>query len=109
MSDFWSFRRMVTPVVIQFLFVLGCIAAVIVGIGLLVAGARHNHTSQALAGVGAIIFGPLIVRIYAEVMIVVFRINETLTDLRELAIWASERAYAEEDAQEDDGLADVET
>ena len=101
MSEFWSFRRMVTPVVVQFLFVLGCIAVVITGIGLLVAGVTHKHTSQALGGFSLIVFGPLIVRIYAEVMIVVFRINETLTDLRELAVWASDRAYAE-DAMEDD-------
>jgi hypothetical protein len=42
-----------------------------------------------------ILFGPLLVRIYAEVMIVVFRINETLTDMGALAAWASQRIHAE--------------
>jgi len=95
---------MVAPVVIQIVFVLGCVAVVIAGIVLLVHGAKHNHTSQALGGVGLILFGPLLVRIYAEAMIVVFRINETLTDIRALAVWASERVYAdgEIDAADDE-------
>jgi hypothetical protein len=86
---------MVAPLVIQVAFVLGCIFVIIAGIVLVVSGAKHNHTSQALGGVGLILFGPLLVRIYAEVMVVVFRINETLTDIRALAVWASERIYAE--------------
>jgi uncharacterized membrane protein len=102
MSDFWSFRRMVAPVVIQVLFAVGCILVIIAGVVLLVVGAKHNHTSQALGGVALILFGPLAVRIYAEAVIVVFRINETLTDIRALAVWASERIYAEGEIDEGD-------
>jgi hypothetical protein len=110
MSDFWSFRRMVTPAVIQVAFMLGCITVMVTGIVLMVSGAKHNHTSEALGGFGVLIFGPLLVRIYAEVLIVVFRINETLTDIRALAVWASERIYAEgeidNEGEEDDNDAE---
>jgi hypothetical protein len=54
-----------------------------------------------------ILFGPLLVRIYAEVMIVVFRINETLTDIRALAVWASERIYAEGEIDDEDDEEDA--
>jgi hypothetical protein len=35
-------------------------------------------------------------------MIVVFRINETLTDIRALAVWASERMYAKGEIDDED-------
>ena len=93
MSEFMSFRRMVTPFVIQFLFVLGSAAAVIAGAVALGMGIKHDAGSQVLAGIGLILFGPLGVRIYAEILIVVFRINETLSDIRSLAIWTAEREH----------------
>jgi hypothetical protein len=38
---------------------------------------------SALAGLGLIIFGPLLVRIYCELMIVMFKINESLQVIRD--------------------------
>jgi hypothetical protein len=102
MSDFFAFRRMVTPVVIQVLFWLGSIAIVASGVAYIVIGARDRSARELLSGLGLILFGPLAVRIYAEILIVVFRINETLTDLRALAVWTAERehAYDASDAEE---------
>jgi hypothetical protein len=105
-SDFMAFRRMVTPVVIQALFVLGCVGSVIAGAVIVIAGIRHHHARDALIGVGVLILGPLVVRIYAEVLIVVFRINETLTDLRALAIWTAEREYGYESEEREDESID---
>ena len=62
-SDFMSFRRMVTPMVIQILFVLGCVAALIAGIAVFAAGIKNHHTREAILGVGIFLFGPLVVRI----------------------------------------------
>jgi hypothetical protein len=100
MSDFWSFRRMVTPMVIEILFYLGCFATLITGVVLIAEGAKHHDSRELLSGVGVLLFGPLVVRIYAEILIVVFRINETLTDLRALAIWTAEQehSYGAEDS-----------
>jgi|GEM_PF-2666892 len=78
MSDFMSFRRMVTPFVIQILFVLGCLAVVVAGAVLIGRGLREHDAREAVSGIGLFLFGPLVARIYAEILIVVFRINETL-------------------------------
>jgi hypothetical protein len=63
--------------------------------------ARH----QWLAGIGVLLLGPVVIRLYLEFLVVVFRINETLTDMREIAIWASRRAIALDEAEDDDGDA----
>jgi hypothetical protein len=94
MLDFMSFRRMVTPLVIEILFILGCVAVLAAGVVLTVHGLRDHDAREAVGGIGLFLFGPLAVRIYAEILIVVFRINETLTDLRSLAIWTAEREHA---------------
>ncbi len=84
MSDFWSFRKMVTPVIIEILFWVGVIVCIIAGLILVVAGIKTNQTQSVLSGVLLIIFGPLAVRVYCEILIVFFRINETLTEIKHL-------------------------
>lgn len=73
-SDFLRFRRMITPVIIEFVFWIGVIAAVIIAFGLM-------RDSVGL-GLLALIVGPLLVRVYCELLILFFRMNETLTDIR---------------------------
>jgi hypothetical protein len=77
MGDFFSFRRMITPVIIQTLFWIFTAIAVIGGLALLFRGG-----SGTLLGLIWIVVGPLIARVYCEILIVIFRINETLTDIR---------------------------
>ncbi len=84
MSDFWSFRKMVTPVIIEILFWVGVIVCLIAGLILVVAGIKTSQPQSVLSGVLLIIFGPLAVRVYCEILIVFFRINETLTEIKHL-------------------------
>ena len=79
LRDFLTFRRMITPLLIQALFWIGVVLVILAGIVLLIAdpGALGR-----VIGVFTILFGPLAVRVYLEIFIVVFRINETLTDIR---------------------------
>ncbi len=84
MSDFWSFRKMVTPVIIEILFWVGAVIAILAGILCIAMSARYPGNQLALKGVLLIIFGPLVVRIYCEILIVFFRINETLTEIKHL-------------------------
>ena len=63
-------------------------------------GADNHKTAEVLGGVALILFGPFRARIFAEVLIVNFRINGTLTELRDLAVWAAERAYAQDGAED---------
>jgi len=76
MKDFLTFRRMITPVIIEILFWLGSIICVLVGLAWLV-----NNREGAM-GLALLVLGPLAVRIYCELLILAFRINETLTDIR---------------------------
>jgi hypothetical protein len=85
MSDFWSFRTMVTPVIIQIIFWVGAIVCLIGGGIMIVFGFTHYDTGQAQyiwKGVLLFLLGPLAVRVYCEILIVFFRINETLTEIK---------------------------
>ena len=71
MGDFLRFETMITPALIQILFWLAVAISVIVGIIMIAA------TGDA-RGILLIVFGPLVARIYAELLIVFFRINDHL-------------------------------
>jgi ABC-type uncharacterized transport system permease subunit len=82
MSDFWAFRTMVTPVIIQVLFWVGVIVCVVAGLVMIVMGIKLSGDQMVLKGVLLAILGPLGVRVYCEILIVFFRINETLTEIK---------------------------
>ncbi len=84
MSDFWSFRKMVTPVIIEILFWVGVIFCIVAGLILIAAGIKGDLPQSVFSGVLLIMFGPLAVRVYCEILIVFFRINETLTEIKHL-------------------------
>lgn len=75
MINFLLFRRMLTPLLIQFLFWLVLIVTVVVGIIDLL----HKDYWH---GFELIVFGPILIRILCEVFILFFSINETLTDVK---------------------------
>ena len=92
MGDFLTFRRMITPIIIQIVFWLGVIGCVIAGIGMMLSASAtsslmpqmpgQSPALQVLAGLAVIIFGPLACRIYCELLILLFRMNESLTDIK---------------------------
>jgi uncharacterized membrane protein YagU involved in acid resistance len=82
MSDFWAFRTMVTPVIIQVLFWVGVIVCIIAGLVMIGMGIKLPGNQMVLKGVLLAILGPLGVRVYCEILIVFFRINETLTEIK---------------------------
>lgn len=75
MKDFLTFRRMLTPVLIQILFWLGILAC------LWTAVMDFIH-HQVFLGFLALIIGPVLVRVICEILIIFFRINQTLTEIR---------------------------
>ncbi len=82
-NDFLTFRKMLTPMIIQVIFWIGVAVCVIGGIITIVTGAdRRYGGTTVLYGLLSILLGPLVVRIYCELLIVIFRINETLTDIK---------------------------
>ena len=83
MNDFLTFRRMVTPLIIQVLFWVGAGASALFGLITIVTGLSGFGSGYAvLVGLLLLVGGPLVVRIYCELLILAFRMNETLTDIR---------------------------
>jgi hypothetical protein len=96
LKNFLSFERMITPVIIKILFYIGLAGSVIGGIivffSAVIAGFADGGFGSILlglfggliGGVLTLILGALAARIYAELLILFFRINETLTDIKTL-------------------------
>ena len=81
MGDFLAFRKMITPAVIQIFFWLGVIVCVIAGLGILSNSevlAAASPVPPTLTAVLVLVIGPLLVRIYCELLMVLFRIYESL-------------------------------
>ena len=95
-KDFFSFERMITPVIIKVLFWIGLIGSGVAGIAsfftILLGGIARGGVGQILGGfllglIAAVVtfaLGALVTRIYTELLILFFRINETLTDIKSL-------------------------
>ncbi len=84
MKDFLAFRTMLTPILIQIIFWVGAGICVAIGLVYFVSGftAQYGGGSNILKGLAILILGPLTVRIYCEILIIFFRINETLTEIK---------------------------
>jgi hypothetical protein len=77
MKDFLFFRRMVMPWIITLTFWLGFILCIASGIYCL-------YQSQWIMAIQVLIFGPLGLRLICETLVLAFRVNETLTDIKKL-------------------------
>jgi hypothetical protein len=77
MKDFLTFRHMLMPLLIQILFWVGMVLSIVTGVIDLFRGQIAN-------GVSLIILGPIMVRLACELTILFFRINETLTDIKNI-------------------------
>lgn len=85
MKDFLAFRTMLTPLIIQAVFWLGAVICAIVGLMLILSGVgRNGDGPTVLKGVFLLVLGPIGVRIFCETLIIFFRINETLTEVKNI-------------------------
>jgi uncharacterized membrane protein len=85
LSDFSAFRTMITPVIIQIVFWIGVFVCLVAGAVLIISGLTGFHVGRGhylWSGIGLFVLGPLVVRVYCEILIVFFRINETLTEIK---------------------------
>ncbi len=93
-AEFLTFRRFVTPVIIQILFWIGVLFCVVSGILVMTAGSDSYYGSgpsgwQVLVGFIIIILGPLWVRIWCELLILLFRIYDELKQVNYNAWYTS--------------------
>jgi hypothetical protein len=78
MGDFLRFETMITPILIQLLFWLAVVVSLVAGIAMIRSSEEHGVG----VGVAVIILGPIVARIYAEILMVVFRINDHLRQIQ---------------------------
>ena len=83
-KDFLYFREMLTPLVIQIVFWIGVVSSFIGGIVMMF--------DSFLQGLLAAILGPIMVRIFTELIIVTFKINDSLTDIRNVKLKESKES-----------------
>lgn len=83
-DDFIKFRKMITPAIIQVLFWVGAVVSVLAGLVTMATsfGRYGRGAVTFLGGLFMIILGPVVVRIYCELLILFFRMNETLTEIK---------------------------
>jgi uncharacterized protein DUF4282 len=78
MGDFLRFDTMLTPVVIQIVFWIAVVITVVVGFIQLFGGGF-----AVITGLLTMILGPVVARIYCEIVIVFFRINDHLRQIQQ--------------------------
>ncbi len=85
MEDFLKFRKMITPVIIQILFWVGVAGTVIAALVVMATSfSRYGGGAGTfLGGLVLLVVGPVMVRVYTELLILFFRMNETLTEIRD--------------------------
>jgi Domain of unknown function (DUF4282) len=77
-SGFFNFDRMITPTIIKIIYWILLIFAVLGGLIILIAG--HGAGAK-FAGLVELVLGPIFVRVYCEILIVVFKIHGTLVQI----------------------------
>ncbi len=77
MKDFLTFRKMLTPVLVQFLFWLSLLIFIIIAIVDII----HQESWRVVLEI--IILGPLISRIVCEKIILLFHMNDNLIQIKE--------------------------
>lgn len=76
MNEILTFEKLITPMIIQILFWIVLVVIVLSALGTM-------FTQSFLAGLGILVLGPIFWRVYCEIMLVLFRINDNLRTIRD--------------------------
>ena len=98
MKDFLKFRKMITPIIIPILFLIGVLVCVIVGIDQVKSGISYTQGAirrpgmypagsgfgieMIVMGIVWLFFGPIVLRIICEVLIILSDMNNRLTEIK---------------------------
>lgn len=74
MKDFFSFKRMLTPVFVYMIFMVAVLGCFVVGF-------YDIFMGNLKLGILLLILAPVAVRIVCEFFVLFFRMNETLTEI----------------------------
>ncbi len=85
MKDFLKLKKLITPI-IPILFWTGVIICILAGIALINIGfGSEDHIdaiNMTFLGIGCLIFGPIALRLFCELLIILFAIHDTLADIK---------------------------
>ncbi|SEJ69108.1 protein of unknown function [Variovorax sp. OK605] len=76
MQDLLGFDKMVTPIIIRILYFLGLL-------GVLVMTVVSLFQGNILPAIGILVFGAIMVRVYSELLILLFRIHDNLVSINQ--------------------------
>lgn len=79
MNSLLNFDKMLTPTIIKIVFWIGVGFSVLMGLIQMIGGGFY-----VLLGLLTIVLGPLAVRVYCELLIIIFKMHETMTDMRNM-------------------------
>ena len=75
MKAFFNYEYMITPGILKILSYIAAVVVVIMGLFAL--------TADVTTGISMIVLGPIAIRIYAELMLIVFEIHKELKKISE--------------------------
>jgi len=78
MLDFFTFRKLYTPMVIQILFWIGVGVCVVEGIGMIASAGTFRSALGVINGILVLGVGPIAVRVLCELIIAIFGIHSAL-------------------------------
>jgi len=81
MWDFVTFKRYVTPLAIQVIFGVGVVVSVILGVTMI--AASRGAAASVIVGLVWMFVGPIAVRVFCELFMVMFGILERLDEIKE--------------------------
>ncbi|WP_058306301.1 DUF4282 domain-containing protein [Gracilibacillus massiliensis] len=86
MSRFLKFDKMMTPIIIQIIFWVCLLGSIISGIFMIGYGiiSSSGGALQIITGFVSLFLGPIIIRVYCEMLIVMFKVQGTLVDIRDI-------------------------
>ena len=87
MREYLGFDKLITPALVRILFWVLIAIDVFAALG-------HIFGGYFLRGILILVVGPLVIRVYCEIIVVIFQINNTLTEIRDEQRSAAERAAA---------------
>ncbi len=83
-KTFLSFDKMITPTLIKVIFYIGIIVSFLSGIGMIISGTKAYFGGgvQVIMGILVCLISPVIVRVYCELLMVIFKIHESLVEIK---------------------------
>src|SRR5690625_4199656 len=86
MGGFLKFEKMITPIFIQILFWVGFLGSILMGFIMIGYGiiSENGGMLEIFSGLFTLFLGPIIIRVYCEIMIVVFKMQGALISIRNI-------------------------